>query len=121
VAYIATMSMNVSGVTEEKHENFLRLGGVLAEVLRLGASDAHPNSRGICCHWPSECERFGGSDFSCKQFTAFTQPPSPGCKRVSVPAFLCSAGRRLPGCTSRIPERYNKRVLEARLAGHFSA
>jgi hypothetical protein len=91
--------MNVSGVTEEKHENFLRIGGVLAEELRLGASDAHPNSCGICCHWACECENFGGSGFSCKQFTAFAQPPSAGYKRVSVPMFLCSAGRRLPDYT----------------------
>ena len=47
MAYIAIMSMNVSGVTEEEHENFLRIYSVLAEVLRPGASDAHPNSRGI--------------------------------------------------------------------------
>jgi hypothetical protein len=99
VAYVVIMSMNVSGVTEEKRENFLRTGGVLAEELRLGASDAHPNSRGICCHWPCECEHFDGSGFFCKQFTAFTQPSSAVCKRVSVPMFLCSAGRRLPDCT----------------------
>ena len=54
MAYIAIMSMNVPGVTEEEHENFLRIDGVLAEVLRLGASDAHPNSRGMCCHWPCD-------------------------------------------------------------------
>jgi len=42
VVYIAIMSLNVSGVTDEMHENFLRIGGVLAEVLRIGASDAHP-------------------------------------------------------------------------------
>ena len=40
MAYIAIMNMNVSGVTEDKHENFLRIGGVLAEVLRLVSSDS---------------------------------------------------------------------------------
>ena len=54
MAYIAIMSMNVSGVTEEEHY-FLRIDDVLAEVLRLCASDTHPNSRGICRYTASIC------------------------------------------------------------------
>jgi hypothetical protein len=117
VAYIAILSMNVSGMPEEKHENFLRIGGVPAGVLRLGASGVHPNCRGISCHWPCECEHFGGSGFSCKQFTAFARPSSAGCKWVSVPVFSAVLDIVYQTAPCRILEGYNIRVLETRLAG----
>jgi len=56
-------------------------------------------------------EHFDGSGFSCKQFTAFTQPPPAERKAVRVPMFVCNAA------PCRISEGHNIGVLEARLAG----